>query len=84
MKLQELGAQRPSRQIVDLIENHFGQRIDLDRLSAARAQHMLRRVTGMITEYRRTPDFHRSERDPAYLRMIMLEKALQAHMQEQA
>ena len=83
MKLQELGAQRPSQQIADLIENHFGQRIDLDQLTRSRAGTMLQRVSGLLREYRHTPLSHNSEKDPAYLRLLMLERGLRARIREQ-
>jgi len=37
---------------------------------------MLKRVRNLIAEHRRTPEFHRSERNPAYLKLVMMEQAL--------
>jgi hypothetical protein len=45
---------------------------------------MLRRVRVTIAEHRRTPEFHRSEQNPAYLKLVVMEQALAARVQEQA
>ncbi len=45
---------------------------------------MLRRVRDTIAEHRRTPEFHRSEQNPAYLKLVVMEQALAARVQEQA
>jgi DNA anti-recombination protein RmuC len=37
---------------------------------------MLKRVRGMIAEHRRTPAFHSSEQNPAYLKLVVMEQAL--------
>ena len=44
---------------------------------------MLGRVRSTLSEHRNSPQFHRSEQDPAYLKMVMLEQALTAHLAEQ-
>jgi hypothetical protein len=37
---------------------------------------MLKRVRSMIAEHRRTPEFHSSEQNPAYLKLVVMEQAL--------
>jgi DNA repair exonuclease SbcCD ATPase subunit len=39
---------------------------------------MLKRVRGMIAEHRRTSEFHSSEHNPAYLKLVVMEQALAA------
>jgi hypothetical protein len=37
---------------------------------------MLQRVRSLIAEHRRTPGFHRSEQNPTYLKLVVMEQAL--------
>lgn len=76
MKLQELAPANPTKQAAKVFESHFGQRVSFEGVSRKQAQQMLKRVRSVIAEHRRTPDFHSSERDPAYLKLIILEQAL--------
>ena len=76
MKLQELAPANPTKQAAKVFESHFGQRVSFEGVSSKQAQQMLKRVRAVIAEHRRTPDFHSSERDPAYLKLIILEQAL--------
>ena len=83
MKLHELGAQRQTEQITKVLESHVGHNINLDGVSGAKARSMLRRVKSTLSEHRNSAKFHRSEQDPAYLKLVMLEQALAAHLAEQ-
>jgi hypothetical protein len=83
MKLQELDARKTTQKVTKVLESYFGHSTNFDRLGRRQAQHMLSRVRGLVREHRQTPDRHRSETDPAYLRLIMLEQALAARIQEQ-
>lgn len=83
MKLHELGAQRPTEQAATVLESHGGKRIDFAVLGPRRAQGMLQQVQRLITEHRRSTDFHRSQQDPAYLQLMIMEQALQARISEQ-
>jgi hypothetical protein len=38
----------------------------------------------LITEHRRQPEFHNSERNPAYLKLVMMEQALTLRVKEEA
>ena len=83
MKLQELDARKTTQKVTKVLESHFGHSTDFDQLGRRQAQHMLSRVRGLVREHRQTTDRHRSETDPAYLRLIMMEQALTARIQEQ-
>jgi hypothetical protein len=76
MKLQELAPANPTKQAAKVFESHFGQRVSFDTVSRKQAQSMLKRVRAVIAEHRRTPGFHSSEQDPAYLKLIIMEQAL--------
>ena len=82
MKLNELGAQRQTKTIARVFEAHLGKRLDFENLGAMQAQHMLRRVRSLVNEHKQTTAFHSSERDPSYLKLVMMEQALTAHLYE--
>lgn len=44
---------------------------------------MLRRVKSTLYEHRNSSGSHKSEQDPAYLKLVMLEQALASHLAEQ-
>lgn len=83
MKLHELGAPRQSEQIAKVLESHSGHSVNMSAVTARRARGMLSQVRGLLSEHRGQPAFHRSEQDPAYLKLVMLEQALKAHISEQ-
>jgi len=83
MKLNELGAQRPTEQASRLLENQIGKRIDFGSIGPRRAQGMLQQVQRLINEHRSSPEFHRSQQDPAYLQLVVMEQALSARLSEQ-
>jgi hypothetical protein len=76
MKLQELAVTNPTKQTAKVFESYFGSSVNFDTMSPAQAGSMLKRVRGLIAEHRRTPEFHSSERNPAYIKLIMMEQAL--------
>jgi hypothetical protein len=78
MKLQELAVANPIQQAAKVFESYFGNRVDFNTVSKGQARDMLKRVRGLIAEHRRTPEFHRSERNPSYLKLVMMEQALAA------
>ena len=82
MKLQELAAIKPTKQIARVFESYFGSRMKFDQITGKQAQQMLKRVHGVLGETRRQPSFHQSERNPAYLKLLMMEQALTARIKE--
>jgi hypothetical protein len=78
MKLQELAVVSPTKQAAKVFESYFGDRISFDAMNGQQARSMLKRVRNLIAEHRRTPEFHSSERNPAYLKLVMMEQALAA------
>jgi hypothetical protein len=82
MKLQELSQNKVTKKIAKVFESYFGNRIMVDRLNEQQARSMLRRVRGLIKEHRMSTDRHFSERNPAYLKLVMMEQALAGHLQE--
>ena len=82
MKLQELAATKPTKQIARVFESYFGSRMKFDQITGKQARQMLSRVRGVLGETRRQPSFHQSERNPAYLKLLMMEQALTARVKE--
>ena len=64
------------------LESYFGSEIKLDRIPARQAKAMLNRVRGILGETRRQPSFHQSEKNPSYLKLLMMEQALAARLKE--
>lgn len=82
MKLQELAAPKPSKQIAKVFESYFGSRIRFDQLSRNQTRVMLSKVQGVLKEHRGTTARHRSETNPKYLQLVMMEQALTARLKE--
>jgi hypothetical protein len=82
MKLQELSAPTPSKQIAKVFESYFGNRISFDQLTRGQTQAMLGKVRGILGEHRKTSARHSSEQDPRYLQLVMMEQALSTRLKE--
>ena len=82
MKLQELAVKRPTQQIAKVFESHYGQRIPFDSMNLSQARTMLGRVRKLVNEHRANRDFHQSERNPAYIKLMMMEQALAEQIYE--
>jgi len=82
MKLDELDHITKSKQIGKILEGHFGFHIDPNRINAESAQLMLDKTTEIIKEFKKSPDFHKSESNPKYLQALMIEQALESLMKE--
>jgi len=76
MKLNELAVANPTKQAAKVFESYFGQGVNFDGIPADQARSMLKRVRALIAEHRRTPAFHSSEQNPAYLKLVVMEQAL--------
>jgi len=83
MKLQDLAAPQKTKQVAKVMESHFGQSVSFESISKRQAHTMLNRVRGLISEHRRQPEFHSSEQNPAYLKLVMMEQALASRLSEQ-
>ena len=81
MKLLELAAS-PTKQAAKVFESYFGGRIRLNTISRRQTRDLLGRVRGLVHEHRKTPEFHKSEKNPTYLKLIMLEQVLTKKMHE--
>ena len=82
MKLQELAVVNPKKQAAKVLESYFGNSFKFDTITPAQARGLLGRVRNLIAEHRRSPEFHRSEQNPNYLKLIVMEQALSAQVVE--
>jgi len=83
MKLNELAVANPTKQAAKVFESYFGSHINFESINGAQARAMLKRVRAIIAEHRRTPQFHDSEKNPTYLKLVVMEQALSARVVEQ-
>ena len=82
MKLTELATPKKSRQVSKVFESYFGTKMPVNKLTVREAQAMLKRVRGVIAEHQRSTSRHTSERNPAYLKLVMMEQALAHRVSE--
>ena len=82
MKLKDLAQPQQTKQTARVFESYFGQAVNFSGLNRGQAKSMLHRVRGLINEHRRQPDFHRSEQNPTYLKLVMMEQGLAARLKE--
>lgn len=82
MKLLELDSKSKAQQNKRVFESQFGTKLSVEKLTVKEAKKMLNRVRRTINEHRATPAFHRSERNPAYLKLMVMEQALAARVAE--
>jgi hypothetical protein len=82
MKLQELAVVSPTKQAAKVFESYFGNTVPFEQLNRTQAHHMLNRVRSLIAEHRGQPAFHRSEQNPAYLKLVVMEQGLASKLNE--
>lgn len=82
MKLHDLESNRLTENSQKVFESYFGKKINVANLSATQAGSMLSRVRNLIKEHRNSPRLHTSEKDPAYLKLLVIENALRGRIQE--
>jgi len=83
MKLNELGARRPTETITQVFESHLGRGVKFDSLGPIQVKHMLRRVRSLVNEHKSSTGFYTSQQNPNYLKLVMMEQALTHRLSEQ-
>ena len=84
MKLHELDTLKQQGKAERVLETRLGQTVSFGNLTLRESRHMLLRVRGLINEHRASAASHSSERDPAYLKLLMLESGLKGRLKEVA
>ena len=64
------------------MESYLGHGLEFNKVTVPQAQHMLRRVRAVLNEQRTSSAIWNSHRDPGYLKLVMMEQALQQHVDE--
>ena len=77
MKLTDLDTNNVA---IRALNEGFGMNLNVSKLNRSETLEMLRKVTGLIKESRRSPDFHKSEMNPTYMKMLFMEQALSDHL----
>lgn len=80
MILNDLDSATTKRRVRKVFEQYFNSSLSMDNLNKWQARKMLTKVKSALQEHRQTPQLHTSERNPAYLKMMMLEQALTDHL----
>ena len=82
MKLFELGVSKPSKQAAKVFESYFGDSINVDAISPKQARMMLGKVRKLVNEHKATAAYHKSEQNPTYLKLMMMERVLASKVKE--
>ena len=84
MILNDITTIAPKKQVRKVFEQYFNSTLPIEQMNKWQTRRLLARVRGVLAEHRAKPEFHKSERDPAYLKMIMVEQALADHLKSGA
>lgn len=77
MKLNDLDIKNSA---VKALKENFSVSVDVSRLDRPNTLNMLKKVSRLIKEARLSPDFHKSEMNPSYMKMLFMEQALTDHL----
>ena len=62
------------------LRESFAMNFDVTNLDRSKTRKMLTKVTGLINESRKSPDFHKAQDNPTYMKLKFMEQALSQHM----
>ena len=65
-----------------VLESYFGNSVDFTKMSPRDSSNMLTKVRGLIYEHRKTKTLAGSEKDPTYLKLLVMERGLHARLRE--
>lgn len=82
MHLDEFDTKLSARRISRLLKEHFGMEVNVDALTLRKARRLRENVRSKLNIIRSGATFHRSEQDPVYLGLVMLEDALNRWVSE--
>jgi hypothetical protein len=77
MKLTDLETKNVA---VKALKESFSMNFDVSDLDRSKTRTMLSRIKGLIAESKRSPEFHKAQNNPAYLKLVFMEQALNQHM----
>lgn len=82
MILNELAHTSTEKQVAKIFEQYFGKSVNVAQIKPWQAQRMLNKIRVTLEEHRASTDFHKSERNGSYLKLLMMEQALSTHLNE--
>lgn len=65
---------------VKALKENFAMDFDVSSLDKPKTVAMLSKVKKLISESKRSPEFHKAQHNPAYLKLVFMEQALSQHM----
>lgn len=77
MKLTDLDKNNVA---VKALRESFAFNFDVSGLDRPKTLAMLKKVSGLIKESKKSPDFHKSETSSTYMKMLFMEQALSDHL----
>jgi hypothetical protein len=81
MKLQDLESSSVQKS-QKVFESYFEKKIDLTAITQEKAIEMLTKVRKAISEHRNGKQLHTSQNNPAYLKALFMEQALESRLNE--
>lgn len=82
MNLNELAPKKTSKALSESYSKQFGKNIDVSTLQVDHARVMLQKTRDRIQEYKLSENAHYREQDQDYLRLMVMEQALAARVNE--
>ena len=77
MKLTDLDTKNAP---VKALKENFAMDFSVSQLDKAKTAAMLGKVKKLISESKRSPEFHKAQHNAAYLKLVFMEQALNQHM----
>ena len=77
MKLNDLESKNVA---VKALKGSFSMNFDVTSLDRSKTRAMLSKVKGLISESKKSPEFHAAQSNPAYLKLVFMEQALNQHL----
>lgn len=82
MKLHDLSQKRTTAQVCEAYKAQFGVSLPLGKLSREGLMFSKAKLAALIAEHKAKPSFHKSEQNPAYLRLLMIAEAIESRLAE--
>lgn len=62
------------------LKEHYNMPLNLERMTASETRSMLQRVRSLVAETKQSGNFHRSQNNHSYLKLVFMEQALSQHL----
>lgn len=81
MKLTELD-KTPKVVAVKALKENYDVPFNISKLSLSGTGAMLKKVRGLISESKQSPDFYATQTNPSYMKLVFMEQALKQHFMD--